>query len=241
MSMTGCEGMGAYDLLEKQDWKASARRHSCQDQPVNNLSGSSSDVKNMVYLTHLLPTYLLHFTYGISLGVVISFLALYPLLFTSPHWRVPKHLGASAQWAEEQLDHTWSGLWGPRRLSWLRLNCSHIICCRTNAGICSYVLQVYQVYIYTIPDHVCTFLQTHKTEGYTHPLPSCLAIMKRLLLSSFWTSFYPQSFFFISIIINKSLIVLMSTKEQVKIIQVFQPRFEPVFQSFQHFLSKAYP
>ena len=162
MSMTGCEGMGAYDLLEKQDWKASAKRHSCQDQPVNNLSGTSSDVKNMVYLTHLLPTYLLHFTYGISLGVVISFLALYPLLFTSPHWRVPKHLGASAQRAEEQLDHTWAGLRGPRCLSWLRLNCSHIICCRTNAGISSYVLQVYHVYIYTIPDHVCTIVHFYK-------------------------------------------------------------------------------
>ena len=72
--MTGCEGMGAYDLLEKRDWAANVRSHSCQDQAVNNLSVSSSDVKNMVYLAHLLPTYLLHFTYGISLGVVISFL-----------------------------------------------------------------------------------------------------------------------------------------------------------------------
>ena len=74
MGMTGKGGSGAYDLPEKKgDWKPSARRHSCQDQSVNNLSGSRSDVKeeNMVYLLQLLPTYLLHFTYGISLGVVI--------------------------------------------------------------------------------------------------------------------------------------------------------------------------
>ena len=74
MGMTGKGGSGTYDLPEKmRDWKPSARRHSCQDQSVNNLSGSSSDVKeeNMVYLLQLLPTYLLHFTYGISLGVVI--------------------------------------------------------------------------------------------------------------------------------------------------------------------------
>ena len=74
MGTTGKGGSGAYDLLEKKrDGKLSVRRHSCQDQSLNNLSPSSSDVKeeNMVYLGQLLPTYLLHFTYGISLGVVI--------------------------------------------------------------------------------------------------------------------------------------------------------------------------
>ena len=66
--MAGKGVSGAYDLAEKRDW-----RHPCQDQSLNDFSAAaSSDVKEekMVYLLQLLPTYLLHFTYGISLGVV---------------------------------------------------------------------------------------------------------------------------------------------------------------------------
>ena len=69
MGMTGEGGRGACDLVDKRD----CVRHSSQDQSLNNLSAASSDVKEgkMVYLVHLLPTYLLHFTYGISLGLVV--------------------------------------------------------------------------------------------------------------------------------------------------------------------------
>ena len=65
--MAGKGVSGAYDLAEKQDWE-----HPSQDQSLNDFSAASSDVKEekMVYLLQLLPTYLLHFTYGISLGVV---------------------------------------------------------------------------------------------------------------------------------------------------------------------------
>ena len=66
--MTGKGGHGTYDLVEKRDWKGSVN-HSSQDQSLNNLSAANSE--KMVYLVHLLPTYLLHFTYGISLGVLI--------------------------------------------------------------------------------------------------------------------------------------------------------------------------
>ena len=54
--------------------------------------------------------------------------------FLSPRSRVSKHLGAPTQRAEKQLNHARAWLGGPCRLSWLCLNCSHILCCRTNAG-----------------------------------------------------------------------------------------------------------
>ena len=77
MDVTGNNRSGSYDLLEKRDWRQSVRiaKHSCQDQSENNSYAGSSDVngEKMVYLLQLLPTYLLHFTYGISLGLLSQF------------------------------------------------------------------------------------------------------------------------------------------------------------------------
>ena len=81
MDITGNNRSGSYDLLEKRDWRQSVRiaKQSCQDQSENNSYAGSSDVngEKMVYLLQLLPTYLLHFTYGISLGLLSQLVLFY--------------------------------------------------------------------------------------------------------------------------------------------------------------------
>ena len=72
MDSVGTNGVRSNDLVELRKCGQSVKRHSIKDQPADNLCKASSDdqQEKMVYLLQLLPTYLLHLTYGISLGAL---------------------------------------------------------------------------------------------------------------------------------------------------------------------------
>ena len=72
MDSVGTNGVRSNDLVELRKYEQSVKRHSIKDQPTDNLCKASSDDpgEKMVYLLQLLPTYLLHLTYGISLGAL---------------------------------------------------------------------------------------------------------------------------------------------------------------------------
>ena len=72
MDSVGTNGVRSNDLVELRKYEQSVKRHSTKDQPTDNLCKTSSDdqQEKMVYLLQLLPTYLLHLTYGISLGAL---------------------------------------------------------------------------------------------------------------------------------------------------------------------------
>ena len=72
MDSVGTNGVRSNDLVELRKYEQKVKRHSIKDQPTDNLCKASSDDpgEKMVYLLQLLPTYLLHLTYGISLGAL---------------------------------------------------------------------------------------------------------------------------------------------------------------------------
>ena len=109
MDSVGTNGVRSNDLVELRKCGQSVKRHSIKDQPTDNLCKASSDDpgEKMVYLLQLLPTYLLHLTYGISLGALKD---LCEHLVNAFLCRLPKYLGAAAQRTEEQFHHAQSGL-----------------------------------------------------------------------------------------------------------------------------------
>ena len=96
MDSVGTNGVRSNDLVELRKYEQRFKRHSIKDQPTDNLCKASSDDpgEKMVYLLQLLPTYLLHLTYGISLGALSRDLCEH--LGNVILCRLPKHPGAAA-------------------------------------------------------------------------------------------------------------------------------------------------